>query len=142
MILLKDYKFWSKAFLLLFSKNRSLQSSKIFQKSPFYLGIEKNWKATQITIFIFNISKQILFKIDVLPVLHRKTPVLESLFNKVAGLMACSFFKKRLKNRYFSVKFAKVLPLNFYSWFVWSDSDFMYSINSIYFKNSNYILFL
>ena len=32
---------------------------------------------------------------------HRKTPVLESLFNKVAGLQACKFIKKRLQYRCF-----------------------------------------
>ena len=29
--------------------------------------------------------------------IHRKTPVLESLLNKVAGLKTCNFIKKRLK---------------------------------------------
>ena len=32
---------------------------------------------------------------------HRKTPALESLFNKVAGLEAYNFIKKRLKHRCF-----------------------------------------
>ena len=36
---------------------------------------------------------------------HRKTPVLESLFDKVAGL---NFIKKRLQRRCFPVKFAKL----------------------------------
>ena len=36
---------------------------------------------------------------------HRKTPVLESLFNKVAGL--CNFIKKRLQYRCFPVKIVK-----------------------------------
>ena len=40
---------------------------------------------------------------------HRKTPVLKSLFNRVAGLSACSFIKKRLQNRCFSVEFTKFL---------------------------------
>ena len=35
----------------------------------------------------------------------RKTTVLESLFNKVAGL-ACNFLKKRLQSMCFPVKFA------------------------------------
>ena len=38
---------------------------------------------------------------------HRKTPVLESLFNKVAGLQGCNFIRKRLQHRGFPVKFAK-----------------------------------
>ena len=32
--------------------------------------------------------------------IHRKTPVLESLFNKVAGLKAYNFIKKRLQQLY------------------------------------------
>ena len=36
-----------------------------------------------------------------------KTPVLESLFNKVAGLDACIFIKKRKQHRYFPVNIAK-----------------------------------
>ena len=34
---------------------------------------------------------------------HRKTPWLESLFNKVAGLKSCNFIKKRLRRRCFPV---------------------------------------
>ena len=33
----------------------------------------------------------------------RKTPVLESLFNKVAGLEACNFIQKRLLDNWFPV---------------------------------------
>ena len=40
---------------------------------------------------------------------NRKTPVLDSLFNKVAGPQACYFIKKRLQHRCFPVKFAKLL---------------------------------
>ena len=42
-----------------------------------------------------------------------KTPVLESLFNKYAGLKACNFIKKRLQHRFFPVKFAKFLRTPF-----------------------------
>ena len=38
-----------------------------------------------------------------------KTPLLESLLNKVEGLRACSFIKKRLQHRWFAVKFTKFL---------------------------------
>ena len=41
--------------------------------------------------------------------IHRKTPVLESLFIKVASLQPCDFIKKRLQHRCFPVKFAKFL---------------------------------
>ena len=46
---------------------------------------------------------------------HRKTPVLESLFNKVAGLQACNFIKKRLQRKCFPVKFAKFLRTNLFT---------------------------
>ena len=38
-----------------------------------------------------------------------KKPILESLFNKVAGLQACIFIKKRLQHRCFPVNIAKSL---------------------------------
>ena len=38
--------------------------------------------------------------------IHRKTSVLESLFNKVTGLQACNFTKKRLQHRRFPVNIA------------------------------------
>ena len=40
---------------------------------------------------------------------HRKTPMFEFLFNKVAGLRPCKFIKKRVEHRCFPVKFAKFL---------------------------------
>ena len=46
---------------------------------------------------------------------YRKTPVLDSLFNKVAGPQACSFIKKRLQHRCFPVKFAKLLRTPFFT---------------------------
>ena len=39
----------------------------------------------------------------------QKMPLLESLFNLVAGFQVYSFIKKRLQQRYFSVKIAKFL---------------------------------
>ena len=44
---------------------------------------------------------------------HRKTPLLESLFNYVAGLKACHFIKKRLQRRCFPVFIAKFLRIAF-----------------------------
>ena len=38
----------------------------------------------------------------------RKTPVLESLFNKVADHQACNFIKNRLQRRRFPVIIAKL----------------------------------
>ena len=45
--------------------------------------------------------------------IHRKTPVLESLFNKAARPQECNFIKNRLQNRRFPVKFAKFLRTPF-----------------------------
>ena len=57
-----------------------------------------------------------IFKIDVLKVdVHRKTPVLESLFNNIAGLTVCNFIRKRLHRRCFLVEnIAKFLRTAFY----------------------------
>ena len=41
--------------------------------------------------------------------IHRKTPALESLFNKVAGLMTWNLPKKRLQHRGFPVNITKFL---------------------------------
>ena len=41
--------------------------------------------------------------------MYRKTPVMESLFNKVAILQACNFMKKRVQHRCFPVNITKFL---------------------------------
>ena len=41
--------------------------------------------------------------------ISQERPALDSLFNKVAGLRACDFIKKRLQHRCFPVKFVKLL---------------------------------
>ena len=41
--------------------------------------------------------------------IHRKTAVLESRFNKVAGLKACNFIKKGIQHRCFPVNDTKFL---------------------------------
>ena len=41
--------------------------------------------------------------------IHRKKPVLESIFNKVAGLKSCNVIEKRLQHRCFPVNIAQVL---------------------------------
>ena len=48
---------------------------------------------------------QIVFKIGALHKFYRKTPVLESLFNEIAGL----------QDRYFPVKFVKFLRKPFFT---------------------------
>ena len=42
----------------------------------------------------------------------KKIPVLESVFNKVAGLKAYNFIKNRLQHRCFPVNIAKILRTN------------------------------
>ena len=56
------------------------------------------------------------FKMGVLkiPNIHRKTLVLESLFNKILiNLQVCNFIKKRLQRRCFHVNIAKFLKSKF-----------------------------
>ena len=63
---------------------------------------------------------------------NRKTLVSESLFNKVAGLEACDFIKKRLPHKYFPVKFAKFLRTPFFTeHFQW----LLLNFNRFYFLN-------
>ena len=45
--------------------------------------------------------------------IHRKTPVPESLFNKVAGLRSATFLKKKLWRSRLLVNFAKFLRTPF-----------------------------
>ena len=45
--------------------------------------------------------------------IHRKTPVLGSAFNKVAGLKVCNVFKNGLHHQVFSVDIAKFLRIDF-----------------------------
>ena len=54
--------------------------------------------------------------------IHRKTIVLESLLNRLAGFKTCDFLKKRLQHRCFFVKFAKFLRTPF--WRTSTDGSF------------------
>ena len=53
--------------------------------------------------------------------IHRKTPVLESLFNKVTGVQTfnkvqvCNFIKRKFQHRYFPVNIAKFLSTTFFT---------------------------
>ena len=51
--------------------------------------------------------------------IERKTPVLEYLFHKVAGLKTCNFIKKRLLHRCFPVNIAKLLRTAFFIEHLW-----------------------
>ena len=46
---------------------------------------------------------------------YRKTPALESVFNKTAGLKVYNFIKKRLQLRFLPVKFVKFLKTSFFT---------------------------
>ena len=54
----------------------------------------------------YSVQKGIFLKIHKF---RRKKPALESLFNKVSGLEACNFIKKRFQHRFFPGRFAKSL---------------------------------
>ena len=46
---------------------------------------------------------------------HRKTPVLEFLFNNIAGLKTFNFTNKGLQHRCFPMKFVKFLRVSFFT---------------------------
>ena len=109
---------------------------------------------------------EVLYEKTVLKILQYSqlciTPLLESLFNKVTGLQACNFIKRRLQHKCFHVKFAKFFRASFFyrtlplavcedrrflygSLLLWTAKE--YQINRIWMvqmlKNSeNYILLL
>ena len=53
--------------------------------------------------------KKTVLNLKICNIHHKKTPVLESLFNKAAERKACSMIKKRLKHRCFPGNIAKSL---------------------------------
>ena len=55
--------------------------------------------------------------------IHRKTLVLQSLFNEVAGLKSCNFIKKTLQQRCFPVNIAKFLRTANSIEHLWTASD-------------------
>ena len=94
-----------------------------------------------IVIFLEAVTRNVLQKKLLLKYrnIHRKTPVLESLFNEVAVLKACNFIMKRLQYRCFSVKNAKFLrtPIlkNIFErlllYFIFSSSKVIQILNSV-----------
>ena len=56
----------------------------------------------------------VLFE-DVFCNVHKKTPVLEYLFNKIASLKVCNFIQKTLQHRCFPVNIAKYLRTAFFT---------------------------
>ena len=57
------------------------------------------------------------FKISVLKIIaiSQQNTCVEVFFNKIAGLQACNFIKKRLQHRCFPVKFTKFLRTPFFT---------------------------
>ena len=68
------------------------------------------------SIKVRSICSQMSFKIVVFKnfTILKKTSVLESLYNKVAGLQTHAFIKKRLQHTCFSINIAKFLRTNFF----------------------------
>ena len=64
---------------------------------------------------LYHYSLSTLFEIVVLKTfaIFSGKPVLDSLFNKVAGLKVCNFIKRRLRHRYFPINIAKFLRTSF-----------------------------
>ena len=56
--------------------------------------------------------------------------MLESLFNKVAGLKVCNFIKKKLQHRYFPVKFANFFLQNTSDGCLWKWCTWLYKMAS------------
>ena len=72
-----------------------------------------NSKDTEVEFPILNQPPEVFYKKAILKFcnIHRKTPALESIFNKVAGL-ACNFIKKRLQqSTCFLMNIAKFLKI-------------------------------
>ena len=46
--------------------------------------------------------------------IHKKISVLESLFNKVTGLMVCNFIKKETQTQVFSYEYHKMFEKSFF----------------------------
>ena len=90
-----------------------------------------------IVIFLEAVTRNVLQKKLLLKYrnIHRKTPVLESLFNEVAVLKACNFIIKRLQYRCFSVKNAKFLRTPIFErlllYFIFSSSKVIQIPNSV-----------
>ena len=75
----------------------------------YFVVLKLTFPEAEVAALIY-FSKQVLLKFRKI---HRKTPVLKSLFNKVAGL-GCNFVRKRLQKRCFRVIIAKFLRTAFF----------------------------
>ena len=79
---------------------------------------------------------EVLYEKTVLKILQYSqlciTPLLESLFNKVTGLQACNFIKRRLQHKCFHVKFAKFFRASFFTehfrWLFVKTADFCMAV--------------
>ena len=69
------------------------------------------WQNPQITSAVHYFQKQLCKKrcSEKVRKFHKKTPVLDSAFNKVAGFWTCKFIKKKLQHKFFPANFSKFL---------------------------------
>ena len=70
-----------------------------------------SWRNT----VVVNIFYKIVRRFYVAHISHRKTVVLECLFNKNSGLSSSNYIKKRLQHSCLSVKFAKLLRTPYFT---------------------------
>ena len=157
-----DKKFFDENLLLLlfqllkFRKLRKSKSKKIYIRrrppkfwvqSIFNYNLQQNLRFLQLSsryyllrqkqppeVFCKHRCSQKFLKI------HRKTPVLESLFNKASGLWPAILFKKRLQHRCFPVNFVKFLRTSFYIehlWWLLSLSFSLYHFAALSYNTGN-----
>ena len=119
--------FWS---LLCFKDWSYINYNSSFQVSYFmviFLGFKDNiaGEVFQISFYLISLYRssclQIFFKTGALKKsrnIQRKTPMLESLFNKAAGLKSCNFVKKKALAHMFSCEYCKI----FKNIFLWNTS--------------------
>ena len=86
------------------------------KKDLVYTKAEPTWdKPILLLVFTKKLTKLVAQRCSVKNLflkccsIHRKTPVLESILNTVAGLKTYNFILKRLQHRYFPVNIAKFL---------------------------------
>ena len=86
----------------------------LFLKTAVFETFRKNFKNTSVWSSIRSSHRECSVKkrcSSKFRIFHRKTPVLESLFNKTADLQTSNFIKKRLQHRCFTTKFSKILTM-------------------------------
>ena len=101
---LLGYTFWFRP--LCFDINASAISKICFRNLSYHLCLVEKKKQPPVVFYKKSSSKKLCNSC-------RKAPALESLFNDVAGLNACNFYKKRLQHKFFPVDIVKFLRTYF-----------------------------